>query len=659
MKQRGLPPPPAWPRGPVVAAGNWEPLIFRQMTAGDPGECRRLYEREHTPALADHLREAGVSLLITHFFKGFGLQAEAEEMAQAEALVTLCHERGIRVAGYIGDCFVPESMLREEPGALEWAQYDLHGKPVTYDDRQTWRYKWCRNNPAYLAYMKKVLGRAAAAGLDMLHFDNFFDRPLPHACHCKFCREKFRLFLEENGNSSPEGCSPARGPAGVRGAPLLPGALASHDAMGAPLLPGAAPRTDTMDPLLRQWILFRCHSLAESLRALAGHCRSLNPGIVLETNLACMGGDNAALLRGVDYRGLLSCCRFFWNKTPNPLGLLPGGALHSNAGAMKRGEALGNRVLCYTFAEDGNEAAVRMGEALAFNGGCLGMISPLEGDRLPAAEPGAPFARLLLDHAGLFCGTVSCAQVALYRDFTSLAFNSWDPHLQALLAEQALLRSHVPFDVLLDLEKLCHALLVVPGMECLSDAQIRHIMGFAARGGAVALVGTVGAYDEWRRRRERPPFSRFRGARRRLRHMAPLELPPQAPGKEERRARDGYPVVDGRFWHVPVNAPSFIQALYELCPGLSSFQVDGPGTLLVEPRMTAGGESMVIHCVNYDPLSPARPLVIRVTPPFTPGRCLWLAPGREAVELPAARRGKMLELEADTRHIYSLILVTR
>ena len=168
---------PAWLRGPIVVAGNWEPLIYRRRLncLGTDGEER--YRKEHTPELVSRLKEAGVNLLVTHYFKGFGLKGEREDMEMAETLIGLCHEQGIRVAGYVGDTFVSETMLLEEPDAMSWCQRKADGSPVTYGGNLTYRLKWCRNNPAFPAYMKRVLRRGIEHGLDMIHFDNFLNKP--------------------------------------------------------------------------------------------------------------------------------------------------------------------------------------------------------------------------------------------------------------------------------------------------------------------------------------------------------------------------------------------------------------------------------------------------------------------------------------------------
>ena len=64
---------PAWLRGPLVVAGNWEPLIYRRRQGGWGTDVTEKYRLEHSPALVGRLADLGVNLYITHYFKGFGL----------------------------------------------------------------------------------------------------------------------------------------------------------------------------------------------------------------------------------------------------------------------------------------------------------------------------------------------------------------------------------------------------------------------------------------------------------------------------------------------------------------------------------------------------------------------------------------------------------
>jgi hypothetical protein len=97
------------------------------------------WKAERTEAVAQKLRQAGVNLVITNLPKGFGLK------------------HGLRVGGYIGATMAYETFFREEPSAREWMQVDEFGRPLYYNDAQTFRYAACRNNPGYDAFTKRIL----------------------------------------------------------------------------------------------------------------------------------------------------------------------------------------------------------------------------------------------------------------------------------------------------------------------------------------------------------------------------------------------------------------------------------------------------------------------------------------------------------------------
>lgn len=651
--QTNTPPAPAWTRGPIVLAGNWEPLIFRRRVGGGAADAAEQYAREHTPELVERLIENGVNLLITHYFKGFGLQAEAEDMDWADRLIALCHDRGVRVGGYVGDTFIFETLLNEEPAAADWAQQDPDGKPLNFGGTQTFRWKWCRNNPAFLPYMQKVLARGVARGLDLIHFDNFLNKPEPVTCRCPHCAAQFRAFLEEKYDEAQR--RERFGFAGL--GELRPPTFSSplYTAYSAEVI---------RDPLLQEWVDFRCHTLTRSYAALSAFVRKLNPEVAIECNPTGIWGENSAYMRSVDHARLLPHGQFFWDESPNPHGLQPNGALPTTVRSMKLGEATGNRIFTYVFGQNEEEAAVLMAEALAFNRGCLGMVSFLQGDSVPAAPRCRPYAEFLHEHAGLFCNTTSLARIGVFRHSPSLAYNSWEPHLQAILAEQTLLQHHIPFDLCFDLDTLPWPILILPGTECLSTDEVESCLRFAEQGGHLILIDAPGSYDNWRRTRPAWPFadcfaadeSRAECGQGMLLRVPALQLPAGAPSREERAVWDDfYAVVDGRFWLVPENDDVLLDALTTNGEAAQPYRVDAPATTLIEPRLLADGAGLVIHIVNYDAAVRGREVRIRMPQGMSQAQAAWLAPGRATQMLEVERDGEVAAIALPLEGAYSLI----
>jgi hypothetical protein len=642
-QRRGLSTQDEWRHnGPVILTGNWEPLIFRRRVGGGSTDLAELYRQEHSEALVRRLKESGINLVITHYFKGFGLKAEAEDIEQARRLIRLCHRQGIRVGGYIGDTMILETFLAEEPDAASWHQVGPDGTGIHYGGVQTFRFKWCRTNPAFMAYMKRLITQALDDGLDLIHFDNYLDKPEPLSCHCRWCTEAFRQFL--SATLSKVERRERLGFADV--SRVVP------PVFSAPLyVQWGADRVQ--NPLLQEWVNFRCHIISDRYRQLAEFCRSLNPAVAIECNPTGIWGENTAYMRGVDHGTLLPHGEFFWDESPNPYGLLGNGALCTHVRSMKLAEPLGTRVFYYSA-----ESELGLAEGLAFNRGCLGMVGGMLGDRVTVnQEVSGDYIRLLREKPDLFCRSRSLARVAVCRSYASLAWNSVEPQVQAILAEQVLLENHIPFDIVVTLRELTCGVLILPGSECLGSAEITALKGFVAQGGFVILTGTAGEYDGWRRRWPKDPFAGGTPGKGRFIRVPALELPAAAPSLDQRVVWDDYyKVIDGRFWILPQNADVLLDALEKTRVKLMPYGVRAPRTTLVEPRMMDDG-TMLIHIVHADPRGRRKKLHFSLAAGAGVRRVSWLAPAREERPLPLKADGRKLAFAVTTNATYGLILL--
>jgi hypothetical protein len=411
---------------------------------------------------------------------------------------------------------------------------------------------------------------------------------------------------------------------------------------------------------------FQCSTVAEVYHELAEFCRGLRRDVAMECNPTGIWGENSAYMRSVDHARLLPAGQFFWDESPNPYGLLRNGALSTNIRSMKLGQTLGNRTFYYSHHGGDHAAQIRAAEGLAFNGGCLGRIVDLDGDRPLSPEALQPYVRLLNRRPEWFVGTRSMARVAVYRHFASLAFNSLDPHLQAILAEQTLLQHHVAFDLACSLREIRHRALIVPGMECLSSEEIDAMRSFARSGGQVLLIGSAGHYDEWRRERPACPFGLRDGpsAARRIgrgsiRRLPALRLPAGGPALDDRAVWDTwYRVVDARFWRLPANAPVLLRALGRRSGGTCLLDVNAPATTVVEPRLTADGASVVIHIINYHKPATNRPLRFRLSDCAPPSRVMLINPhDAEPLAVRCAQTSGGLRFAVPNRNVYSVVVL--
>lgn len=153
------------------------------------------YNRIHSEELIAKGAELGINTLYTHFFKGFGLNHENEQMQRTKELTKIAHRYGMDVIGYctLGTMYY-ETLLDEVPDLEDWAAHDWDGKILTYGGGNQHYYRWrsCLENRSYIDYIKKVIKYGIQEiGLDGIHFDNSGARP----CCCPRCTTAFRQYL--------------------------------------------------------------------------------------------------------------------------------------------------------------------------------------------------------------------------------------------------------------------------------------------------------------------------------------------------------------------------------------------------------------------------------------------------------------------------------
>ena len=293
---------PAWLDQGLVFVGNWEPLVFRLRHGGNlPVNAVEEYQREHSEETVRKLKEAGVNMILTHFYKT-GLDSDREDIETAKQLAELCRRHGLKIGTYIGGTIFAELLLRDVPQARDWICYDEHGDPVRYG-AQTYRYRPDFSHPGYIEHMKKVI-RAAIEEVrtDLIHLDNHALIAPPWTCHSPEVNRRFREFL--NRKYTPEQLKNRLGFSDLRAVtvPTWHG-IAEPDAM-----------SPIHDPLIQEWIDFRCQDFAGYYAELAAYIRRLNPNVVVELNPHGIYGSNRAFLNGIDHARLLPHGSVFWSE---------------------------------------------------------------------------------------------------------------------------------------------------------------------------------------------------------------------------------------------------------------------------------------------------------------------------------------------------------
>jgi hypothetical protein len=610
--------------GLIDGGGSHEPEIFVVRRGGQAVNSRELYEQAQSEETIRLLQSQGVEVFHTHFYKGFGMVAEKAEMQDVVRAAAIAHRCQMKVDTYIQwDTMMYETFFAEQPQAQEWIQRDAAGQPImlTYGYQQSYRYRPCFSNQQYLDYLKKVVQMAVVeVKTDFIHFDNFDLNPEPDSCHCKECTNGFRAHLRRK-------YSEAQRKERI--------GFSNVDYVNPPLWNRFNPPEQLniiSDPVFQEWIDYRCQSQADALEQMVTEIHSLNPDVVIEINSGGISGQNDPWNGGIDQPRLLGKTQVFVSESATPPTYSSDTTLHTNVRTYKLGRTFQNVVLTYS-----SENESSLGECLAFNQtiGNAG-VSPL-----------APLILRYIDfykkNRELYVGTTDVAAVAVLRSYASMTYNHARCGLSAIMVEQALIESNVPFHMIFDeqLETLSPAdckVLILPNSECLSDRQLALIRRFVEAGGGVIATERAGLYDEWRRVRVTAglqglvDFQRLGNAYREdvVGGDRAVEIAMMGPGdaaggtanpvptvrKEVGRGRVAYipylefdgtlPPAQPYFeivfslWKRPKNWKQLIEAVQWAANGDIPLEVQGPSYLIANVVEQADRRRRMVHLVNCD-----------------------------------------------------------
>ncbi len=470
-------------------AGTWEPLLFRVRRDGSSGyqptaEQLADYTREHSPEMVAQLKRLGVNFVMMHAYKGFGLGAERQSMADAVRFAKLCHEAGLRVGVYnCSGTLGWELLFKETPAARDWVVLDENAQPRTYGSAR-YRYYWNRNHPAAQSFYRDIIRFGVKEiQTDLIHLDNYSVGPGYDACSV----QRFRQYLEKTFTSR------------------------ELRRMGISNLKNAfPPRSEAAEDLLRRaWQDFCCESLADSYRGMSRYARSLRKDVLMECN---PGGPGLRITPPIDHGRLLAGGDAFWDE--DAAQGFRDGTLRSRIRTYKMARALNSIAFAYT------TTPLQAAEAMAFNLDCLGCICWFEYGKL-AARPGAtntvsddlaPFVRFYHERHDLFRDTTVVADVAILRSFASQVFAAAKWAQLNADAEQALIEHRVPFQIIYDQQLTDlrrYRAVVLAGCVALSDHELKLLRKYVRAGGRLCVVGPVATHDQWLRARSKPALDDF------------------------------------------------------------------------------------------------------------------------------------------------------
>lgn len=623
--------------------GNWDSMpLFRRRVGGTPLAQEDEYPREHSEETVRKLKELGVTMAVIHFYKGYGLEAEQEHMADAKRLADLCQKYGIRVGVYVGSTIAFETFLHEKPEAREWFVPRHLGRPVFYGD-QTFRKRVYFMHPGYREYMKRVL-RIAIQDFhaDLIHFDNTSLQAQAPIFFHPLAVEDFRAFLR---NKYTEEQRKTR--------------LGFSDVsfVEPPELERPPARID--DPLHQEWADFRCQQLTAYYTEMEAFIRGLNPETAVESNPhSGISGRNVVWEQGIDYPRFLPHMDVVWTEEGNEAGMTEAGILVSKIRTYKMTGQYGVSIFTYTGGARGGELA--MAEAMAFNRQNLGMVGgALAGDELPEAQ--RRYIHWYKDNFQYYRKIASVADIAVLHNYASMAFNHDAPWESSMLVEQALIQSRIPFDIIFDdrLQDLSkYRALVLADQESLSDRELDVIRGFVNGGGGLLVIGQTATGNQERRRRRRfgladllhtdaPPTTALR--RGRVVYLPKITPAiPKPPGA----------AMSSRYWALPLNAHEVVEAV-KTAAGELTLDVQAPRSVAVE--MTTQDDRVLLHLLNYaaknGAIRSAIPVRMEIARHRKVRAVTLLSPEHAPRTLPFTMEGQRVRFTAPSIHTYELAVV--
>lgn len=594
-------PRPNWLKTePLIIVGSWDDMaIFRRRVGGNPVWQEEDYARSHTEEAVQKLKDLGVTMMVIHFYKGFGLDAEREHQEDARKVTAWCKKHGLRVGVYIGSTIGFETFLIEKPDAESWFVRPFLGRPVLYGD-QTFRKRVYFMHPGYREYIKRVLKLAVEDfKVDLIHFDNTSMQAQPPVFLHPQAVEDFREFLRKK--YSPEMLKKRFGISDVR-------------YMEPPETDRPLPQIN--DPMFQEWSDFRSQQLADYYAEMERCIRGMNPEVAVESNPhSGISGVNTVWQQGIDYPRLLAHMDVVWTEEGNEAGVNPDGILISKIRTYKMATLLNNKIFTYTAGGRGGKLA--LAEAMTYNRQCLGMVGgALAGYQVP--ENQRNYIQFYRKHFDNYRDVESRADLAVLQSYSSMAYNNDLPWQSAMLFEQALIQAKVPFEIIFDdnLKNLSkYRVLVLPDQECLTDEQMGLIREYVKRGGGLVATEFTSLYTEWRQRRRdfglgdlfavRAPA--WSGAR----EMD--QTPGGAPVRREvgqgrvayfgsvkpaMAKPSGAPMIS-RYWKLPVNWQELVAAVKWVARDKLSFEVKAPLTVTAELLEQKAKGRLLLHLINY------------------------------------------------------------
>jgi hypothetical protein len=596
----------------IQARGGWEPLTFVVRRGHQFSFLRNLQKRRgfadpdfkdnwlalRSDEIIEYEKKAGSTYWTTQLFKGFGLEAEAEDRQLLPELVPHLQKNGFIVGGYVGGTIAYETFLLEQPEAEDWfVPLDYWGEAATYNKQYFRRRIWF-NHPGYKAYLKRAVKMGVVEyGMDLIHFDNIGNVGKIPAFSHPMAIEAFREYLRDK---------------------YTPAELKERVGFSDPrhVLPPVAPSLEGLeffyDPLVMEWIDFRCDLMGAYIKEITDYVRSLNPNVATDINIGTLKGSNEAWESGQNRCLLLPNTDVYIVEGNNAGVYTDDERLICNVRDYKIGRTFNNLVLNRMGSPGGSgytEATVP--EQLAYNQHCLGPASMNENNW--------KYIQFLNKHFEHYRETENIADVAILRTYPSMAYNNYSTHQSTILFEQTLIQGNIPFDIIFDdhmkdLSK--YSVLVLANQESLSDENLDLIRKFVQGGGGLVATELTSLFTDWRRRR--PTFG--------LLDLFQVDPPPPAARgdlpditeTQEKRNQVGAgrvvyipeiipsiirphgSIMSNKYWKLPSNWKQLKDAVRWAAGGELSVEIEAPLYVVSELLEQKQQNKTLLHLVNFN-----------------------------------------------------------
>lgn len=311
-----------------------------------------------------------------------------------------------------------------------------------------------------------------------------------------------------------------------------------------------------------------------------------------------------------------------------------------------------------------------MAEACA--GGGVLFVNQLHFEKEPELQQKlSDYFRFRHEHRALFAdaGRSRHAQIAVAYSVPSMMYYSYayanSPPVTALSGvARALEEGHLPYDVVIFNHPEIHAdhatlaelqryrLLVLPSLECLSEAKVALLTGYVQGGGTIGLIGDNGVRNEDNLPRKESPVAGWRQAGR------VVDILPPRQGFFDVRARESEATRK--------RGQTAIEAVRRALKGQTLLSGELPRLLWVKP-WRRGNDCVSLHFVNYDLnftnglATPTQPVEVTLTmPPGMPvEEAVWLTPAGTCEAVTFKTNGARVTFTVPAIRVYGVLVIGR